>query len=106
MARPALARLYLFALLGWTFDFYDLALLGIIREPVARALHLTPTASAWMLGVALGSSGIGGIAGGALADRVGKRTMLAWTVLVYSAGSLVCGLATGPWMFVAGRAIV
>src|SRR5580700_11397334 len=106
MARPRLSRLYLFALLGWAFDFYDLVLLGFIKEPVGRDLHLTPTAQAWLLGVALGASGVGGIAAGALADRVGKRTMLAWTVLVYSAGSLVCGLATGPWMFVAGRAIV
>ncbi len=106
MTRSGLLRLYLFALLGWAFDFYDLVLLGFIKEPVGHDLHLTPTAQAWLLGVALGSSGIGGIAGGALADRVGKRTMLAWTVLVYSAGSLLCGLAPGAWAFVAGRAVV
>jgi MFS family permease len=106
MARSSLARLYLFALLGWAFDFYDLVLLGFIKEPVGHDLYLTPTAQAWLLGVALGASGVGGIAGGALADRVGKRTMLAWTVLVYSAGSLLCGLAPGAWTFVAGRAVV
>lgn len=99
-------RIYLFALLGWTFDFYDLVLLGFLLDPVARDLSLSPTSKAWLLGVALGASGVGGIAAGALADRVGKRTMLAWTVLIYSVGSLVCGLASGPWMFVAGRAIV
>ncbi len=107
MTRPrSVLRIYLFALLGWTFDFYDLVLLGFLMDPVAKDLALSPTSKAWLLGVALGASGIGGIAAGALADRVGKRTMLAWTVLIYSVGSLVCGLATGPWMFVAGRAIV
>jgi MFS family permease len=106
MARSSLARLYLFALLGWAFDFYDLVLLGFIKEPVGHDLHLSPTAQAWLLGVALGASGIGGIVGGALADRIGKRTMLAWTVLVYSAGSLLCGLAPGAWTFVVGRAVV
>jgi len=35
-----------------------------------------------------------------------ERTMLAWTVLIYSAGSLLCGLAPGAWAFVAGRAVV
>jgi MFS family permease len=104
--QPPIARLYLFALLGWAFDFYDLVLLGFIKDPVAHELHLSPTAEAWLLGVALGASGIGGIIGGALADRVGKRTMLAWTVLIYSVGSLVCGVAPGAWTFVAGRAIV
>src|SRR5580704_16640954 len=106
MARASLGRLYLFALLGWAFDFYDLVLLGFIKDPVSQDLHLSHTAEAWMLGVAVGASGVGGIVGGALADRVGKRTMLAWTVLVYSLGSLVCGLAPGVWAFVAGRAIV
>jgi MFS family permease len=106
MARPALSRLYLFALLGWAFDFYDLVLLGFIKEPVGHDLHLTPTGQAWLLGVALGASGIGGVAGGALADRLGKRTMLSWTVLIYSAGSLLCGLAPSAWEFVAGRAVV
>jgi MFS family permease len=98
--------MYLFALLGWTFDFYDLVLLGFIREPVAHDLGLTRGGQAWLLGVALGTSGIGGIVAGALADRIGKRTMLAWTVLVYSIGSLACGLAPSTWTFVGGRAIV
>lgn len=102
----AVGRLYLFALLGWAFDFYDLVLLGFIRGPVSEALHISPVAQSWLLGVALGASGIGGIVGGALSDRVGKRTMLAWTVLIYSFGSLVCGLAPSVWFFVAGRAIV
>jgi MFS family permease len=103
---PAVGRLYFFALLGWAFDFYDLVLLGFIKDPVSQALHISPVAQSWLLGVALGASGVGGIVGGALADRVGKRTMLAWTVFIYSLGSLVCGLAPGVGAFVLGRAIV
>jgi len=59
-----------------------------------------------MLGVALGASGLGGIVAGALADRIGKRTMLATTIGVYSFGSLVSGLAPNSFAFLAGRAIV
>jgi MFS family permease len=40
---------------------------------------------------------------GALADRLGKRRVLAATVLVYSVGSLVCGLAPTAGAFFAGR---
>jgi MFS family permease len=101
-----IGRLYLFAMLGWTFDFYDLVLLGFIKDPVARDLHLSRPQETWLLGVALGASGIGGIAAGALADRVGKRTMLVWTVLIYSLGSLLCGLAGSARAFVLGRAVV
>lgn len=98
--------LYLFALLGWTFDFYDLALLGFVKQPVGETLHLSASQESWMLGIALGTSGIGGIIAGALADRFGKRDVLAATVLLYSLGSLVSGLAPNFLVFALGRAIV
>jgi MFS family permease len=101
-----IGRVYLFALLGWTFDFYDLVLLGFIKDRVAADLHLSSGAIAWILGIALGASGLGGIVAGRLADRLGKRTILAWTVAIYSLGSLVCGLAPNVTVFALGRGIV
>jgi len=98
--------LFTFVFLGWTFDFYDLVLLGFVKEPVSRDLALTHTTESWMLGVALGTSGLGGIVAGYLADRLGKRTILAATVLLYSAGSLVAGLAPDAVWFLVGRALV
>lgn len=105
-SRPFPTRLFLFAFLGWAFDFYDLVLLGFVKEAVGRDLGLSHEAEAWMLGVALGTSGLGGIVAGAFADRLGKRDVLATTVLLYSAGSLVAGLAPNFWVFLAGRALV
>jgi MFS family permease len=99
-------KLFLFAFFGWAFDFYDLVLLGFVKDDVAKSLHLGATGEAWMLGVALGTSGLGGIIAGALADRIGKRTMLAATIFFYSAGSLVSGLAPNVTVFLLGRAIV
>ncbi len=99
-------RLFLFAFLGWTFDFYDLFLFGVIRSAVSADLHISHEAEPWLLGVALSTSGFGGIVAGALADRFGKRTMLTVTILTYSLGSLVCGLAPSLTVFVIGRGIV
>lgn len=99
-------RLFLFAFLGWTFDFYDLALLGFIRDAVSVDLPISHEVEPWLLGVALGTSGFGGIVAGSLADRFGKRTMLTVTILTYSLGSLVCGLAPSLTVFVIGRGLV
>jgi MFS family permease len=99
----ATAAIFVFAFLGWTFDFYDLVLLGFIKDGVAHDLHLSHAAESWLLGAGLGASGIGGLVAGALADRVGKRTVLSVTVLVYSLGSLICGLAPNGTVFFAGR---
>lgn len=105
-SRPFPTRLFLFAFLGWAFDFYDLVLLGFVKEAVGHDLGLSHTSESWMLGVALGASGLGGIVAGTFADRLGKRDVLATTVLLYSAGSLVAGLAPNFWVFLAGRALV
>jgi MFS family permease len=103
MATRFPVAIFLFAFLGWTFDFYDLVLLGFLKDHVARDLHLSREAESWLLGAGLGASGIGGLVAGALADRFGKRTVLSFTVLVYSVGSLVCGLAPNATVFFIGR---
>ena len=45
---PAATRfpfaIFAFAFLGWTFDFYDLVLLGFIKDAVARDLHMSRAA--------------------------------------------------------------
>lgn len=104
--RPFPLKLFLFAFFGWTFDFYDLVLLGFVKSDVGRDLHLSHESEAWMLGVALGTSGLGGIVAGMLSDRIGKRTMLSTTILLYSLGSVVAGLAPTFPVFLLGRAIV
>jgi MFS family permease len=106
MVRTFPLRLFLFAFLGWTFDFYDLVLFGFIKDHVSHDLGLSHATEAWLLGVALSSSGIGGIVSGVLADRYGKRTLLAVTVLIYSVGSAVCGLSPNLWVFLLGRGLV
>ena len=97
--------IFLFAFLGWTFDFYDLVLLGFLKDSVARDLHMSHVAEAWLLGAGLGASGVGGLWAGALADRFGRRKLLSVTVLVYSVGSLICGLAPNATVFFAGRLV-
>jgi MFS family permease len=104
--RPFPTRLFAFAFLGWAFDFYDLVLFGFIRERVAHDLGLPHALEPWLLGVALSTSGLGGIVGGRLADRFGKRAILALTIGIYSLGSFVCGVAPTIEAFVLGRALV
>jgi MFS family permease len=99
-------RLFVFAFLGWTFDFYDLVLFGFIKDRVAHDLGLAHRYEGWLLGVALSTSGVGGIIAGRLADRVGKRSVLALTIAIYSLGSLVCGLAGSVATFILGRSLV
>jgi MFS family permease len=78
---------------GWLFDFYDLILYSFLLGAIARDLHFSRAESSLVLGVSLGFTAMGGIIFGRLADRFGRKTVLQWTILCYSAGAFLSGLA-------------
>ncbi len=89
-------RTWLIALAGWAFDFYDLVLFSFLLVPIGQDLGLSATEEAWLLGVALGGSGIGGILFGYLSDVVGRKTVMTWTICLYSLGTALTAFSTGP----------
>ncbi len=90
---------------GWLFDFYDLILYSFLLVPVAREFEFTREQSSLVLGVSLGFTALGGVIFGRLADRVGRKAVLQWTILSYSAGVFLSGLATDLWTLLGARII-
>lgn len=89
-------RLWLIALTGWMFDFYDLILFSFLLIPIGKELKLSESQEAVMLGIALGASGIGGIIFGYLSDLYGRRRTMMWTICLYSLGTGLTAFANGP----------
>lgn len=101
-------RTYLICLAGWLFDFYDLMLFAYLASPISKEWGWGASASEYkglVVGVALATSGIGGIVFGGLADRYGRKKVMTWTILVYSLSTGLCGLSWGLWSLVAFRAL-
>jgi MFS family permease len=90
-------RTWLISLAGWMFDFYDLVLFSFLLVPIGKDLALTHMQEATLLGIVLGGSGVGGILFGYLSDRYGRRTVMTWTILLYSVGTALTALSTGFW---------
>src|SRR5881397_2554850 len=80
---------------GWLFDFYDLILFSFLLVPIRRSLGLSTPTVAVLLGASLGATAVGGLICGWLADRFGRKAVLGWSILVYSAGTFLCGLSRG-----------
>src|SRR5258708_30492102 len=96
-----------FSFIGWIFDFYDLLLLTfLISTTTLKAdLALSTEQVSILLGTALAFTAVGGFIGGALGDRYGRKPLLMITILVYSVGTLLSGIATGPWTLFLPRAV-
>ncbi len=89
-------KVWLIAFAGWAFDFYDLVLFSFLLIPIGQEFRLSAREEAWLLGVALGGSGIGGIAFGYLSDLYGRKRVMTWTILLYSLGTALMAFASGP----------
>jgi MFS family permease len=91
--------------LGWVFDFYDLILIAFLIPTIEHDLRLSAVQSAWLLGIGLGASGVGGIVFGWLADVYGRKTILTFTIVLFSLGMLASGFVQAPWQFFLARSI-
>ena len=78
---------------GWVFDFYDLILFSFLLLPIGKELHLSNIGLSYVLGASLAATAIGGVAFGIISDRFGRKSVLQWTILTYSIGTFLCGLA-------------
>jgi MFS family permease len=90
---------------GWLFDFYDLILYTFLVAPISAELGLAREAHAVVLGASLGATATGGALFGYLADRHGRKAVLQWSILTYSAGTALCGLAPGAGALLAARVV-
>lgn len=90
---------------GWLFDFYDLILYSFLLVPIGRELHFSRAESSLVLGVSLGCTALGGIIFGRVADFAGRKMVLQWTILTYSLGVFLSGLAPSLWWLLLARVI-
>lgn len=95
--------------LGWIFDGYETYGLVVALPPALHSL-LPPDeapSGAIYAGLAIGLTllgwGIGGLAGGILADYVGRKRMMVWSVFLYALLTGLTALSTSLAMLIAFR---
>lgn len=95
------------ASIGFAFDIYELLMLPLIIKPAIAALSgAAPTDPTWLPGgenylhwarilffVPALAGGVFGLLGGYLTDRLGRRRVLTWSILLYAFAAFAAGFA-------------
>ncbi len=102
-------RVLIASFMGWVFDGYEAYAL-IVALPFALRALLPPAelkaAAVWAgtaIGITLLGWGVGGVIGGTLADYIGRKRMMVYSVLLYGIFSGFTALSTTFWMLVGLR---
>lgn len=95
------ARTYLGATLGYLFDGYNLLLTTFLLGEIGVTFGVSATTVAYGITTALVGSVVGGIVFGWAADRIGRRTALLFTILIFSIATIITGLTQNIGEFLA-----
>src|SRR6266571_3488934 len=95
----------LVAVIGFAFDTYELLMLPVIAGPaLAEILQVPPNnplVTQWvgnLLWMTALCGGVFGLLGGWLTDRLGRRNVMAGSILLYSISPVLASLSTSlPW---------
>ena len=99
-------RTVLAAGLGWMLDAFDAMLYALVLAHVMRDLGMSKGTAGLLNSLTLLASGIGGVAFGFIADRVGRKRALMLSILTYSICSFASGLSTSILMLAVFRFIL
>lgn len=101
------------ASIGFAFDIYELLMLPLIVGPALQELigaaPGSPEFNVWvgkLFYIPAIAGGVFGLLGGYLTDRLGRRRVLTWSILIYAFSAFAAGYSTSVEMLLFFRCLV
>jgi MFS family permease len=110
-ALPSVHRGFIFRIssiagLGGVLYGYDMGIIAAGAIFVKRSFALSTLMEELVVSIVLIGAMVGAIAGGMVADRIGRRATLVWAAGIFIVGSLLAPLSTGVVVLIVARAII
>lgn len=87
--------------LGWMFDAMDTGLIAFILTSMAEEWNMSASEKGWVVSIGFVGMAIGAVFSGGLADRIGRRTVFAMTLVIYSVATALCAFAPNlTWLLI------
>lgn len=96
-------RLILQGGMGYMFESFDGVLLGYAAAAVVSLWGLDSGTAGWVLASVFIGFFVGSILAGVLADRIGRRRVLMYALLVYVVFTILAAVSSGPGELIAWR---
>ena len=84
---------------GWLFDALDVGILSFIIATLAKEWNLTSGQMGWIGSINSIGMAIGAFVFGVFADRIGRKSVFIWTLVIFSIASGLSALATSLTIF-------
>lgn len=95
LRNPKQRKLLFSAGFSWMFDAMEVGMISFIAAALAKSWELSPQQIGYLTSINSVGMAVGAIAAGYLADRYGRKSILLWTLLIFSIASGLSALATG-----------
>jgi MFS transporter, PHS family, inorganic phosphate transporter len=92
--------------MGFFTDAYDLFVIGVVASILVTQWHITSSQKSLLSSLALLTAAAGAIFFGRVADRLGRRKIYGYEVLVLAAGAIASAFSPGIWWLIGFRAIL
>ena len=88
-SKREVRMIILVVILGWAFEFYNLQILSLYAVEIMQSFQISKGVFGALSSTALLFTAFGGIVFGSLADRYGRKNLLALTILLFSVSTVL-----------------